>query len=123
MQMPGGMPSMPQGMQMPGWPWPPTGEKGVGGKRESTDFLDGQWEGQNGELLMVRRGMFRIYADADTWRDGYLTLRGDRLTLRDAESDTSREYEMRQEGDLLALRSPDGQVVGFRRLPKDSGGY
>lgn len=122
MQWPGGMPSMPQGMKMPGWP-PVPGDRGAGGGRESTDLLDGQWEGQDRELLIVRRGMFRIYADAETWRDGYLTLRGDRLTLRDAESGTSREYEMRHEDDALALRSPDGQVIGFRRLQGDTGGY
>ena len=120
MQWPGGMPSMPQGMQMPGWPGMP-GEKGAGAGRESTDFLDGQWEGQDGELLVVRRGMFRLYADAETWRDGYLTLRGERLTLRDAESGASREYDLRQQDDLLALRSPDGQVIGFRRLSDDAG--
>ncbi len=113
---------MPKGMPMPGWP-PTPGDRETRGGRESTDFLDGQWEGEDGELLMIRRGMFRIYADAETWRDGYLLLRGDRLTLRDAESGTSREYAMRHEDDLLALRSPDGQVIGFRRRNDETGGY
>jgi hypothetical protein len=122
MQWPGGAASLPRGMPMPGWP-PMPGDRETQGGRESTDFLDGQWEGESGELLMIRRGMFRIYADAETWRDGYLSLRGDRLTLRDAESGGSREYDMRYEDDLLALRSPDGQVIGFRRLSGESGGY
>jgi hypothetical protein len=115
-QMPG-MPQMPGsgGMPMPAVPGMPWG----GAKaRESTssEFLDGSWEGQGGELLLVRRGMFRIYADAQTYRDGHLTVQGNRLQLKDADSGRTRDYEMRHQGDQLALRTPEGDTMLFRRL-------
>ena len=112
----GGMPW--KGAQMPAMPAPPWAEaqRGPG----SSEFLEGVWEGQGGELLLIRRGMFRIYADAETYRDGYLQVQGDRLQLRDADSGRTREYEMRQQGDQLALRTPEDDVLLYRRISSDS---
>jgi hypothetical protein len=116
----GAMPGMPQvpggtGMAMPGMPgmrWPGATQQGS----TSSDVLDGSWEGQGGELLLIRRGMFRIYADAETYRDGHLRVQGDRLQLKDSESGRTRDYEMRHQGDQLALRTPEGDVLLYRRI-------
>ena len=115
-QMPGAgglpTPSMPS---MPSLPW--------AGKQQgpaSSESLEGAWEGQGGELLLIRQGMFRIYADAQTHRDGHLRIQGDRLQLRDADSGRTREYEMRRQGDQLALRTPEGDVLLYRRLSTGS---
>jgi hypothetical protein len=121
-QMPG-MPQMPgaSGMPMPSVPGMPWG----GGKAKesaSSEFLDGSWEGQGGELLLIRRGMFRIYADAQTYRDGHVTVQGNRLQLKDAESGRARDYEMRHQGDQLALRTPEGELMLFRRLTEERQG-
>ena len=118
-QMPG-MPQIPggRGMPMPSMPWPGAAQKGA----TASEFLDGSWEGQGGELLLIRRGMFRIYADAETYRDGHLQVQGDRLQLKDAESGRTREYEMRYQADQLALRTPEGDVLLYRRLARDSQG-
>jgi len=118
-QMPG-MPQMPggTGLPMPSMPAAPWGgrQKGPG----SSEFLEGAWEGQGGELLLIRRGMFRIYADAETYRDGHLQVQGDRLQLKDVESGRAREYEMRHQGDQLVLRTPEGDVLLYRRISSDS---
>lgn len=121
-QMPG-MPQMPgaSGMPMPSAPGLPWGG-GKGKESTSSEFLDGSWEGQGGELLLIRRGMFRIYADAQTYRDGHLSVRGNRLQLKDAESGSAREYEMRHQGDQLALRTPEGDLLLFRRLADEHQG-
>ena len=117
-----GMPQMPggAGLPTPSMPSPPWAGRQKG--PASTEFLEGAWEGQGGELLLIRRGMFRIYADAETYRDGHLQIQGDRLQLRDAESGRTRDYEMRQQGDQLALRTPEGDVLLYRRLSSDGTG-
>jgi hypothetical protein len=118
-QMPG-MPQVPgsTGMPMPTMPW-------AGGRQKestSSESLDGSWQGEGGELLLIRRGMFRIYADAETYRDGHLQVQGNRLQLKDAESGHARDYEMRRQGNQLALRTPDGDVLLFERIANDSEG-
>ena len=128
----GGMPwgggKMPDMARMPGgsgWPMPamPNGPW-TGAQKGSTAsaFLDGAWEGQGGELLLIRRGMFRIYADAETYRDGHLQIQGERLQLKDAESGRARDYEMRYQADQLALRTPEGDVLLYRRMSDDAQG-
>lgn len=92
------------------------------GKTGSSRVLEGTWEGQGGELLLIRDGMFRIYADAETYRDGYLQVSGERLQLKDAESGRTRDYEMRHQGDQLALRTPDGEILLYRRIGNDDQG-
>jgi hypothetical protein len=118
-QMPG-MPQMPGDASMPMPSMPATPWAGSR-PQESTasDFLDGSWEGQSGELLLIRRGMFRIYADAQTYRDGHLQVQGNRLQLKDAESGRTREYEMRYQSGQLALRTPEGDVMLYRRNAND----
>ena len=109
-QMPG-MPQMP-GSSGTAMPWP--GAKPQG--KASSEFLDGSWEGQGGELLLIRGGMFRIYVDAETYRDGHLRVQGDRLQLKDADSGRTRDYEMRHQGGQLALRTPEGDLLLYRRI-------
>jgi len=126
--------SMPWGSTMPGTPFGGSGQRwpmpsmdnlpwgGGQGKTGSSRVLEGTWEGQGGELLLIRDGMFRIYADAETYRDGYLQVSGERLQLKDAESGRTRDYEMRHQGDQLALRTPDGEILLYRRIGNDDQG-
>ena len=123
-QMPGGigMPQVPggSGLPMPSMPAMPWAGRQQGAA--SSAALDGAWEGQGGELLLIQRGMFRIYADAETYRDGHLQIQGQRLQLKDTESGRTRDYEMRQQGDQLALRTPEGDVLLYRRIATDAQG-
>ena len=123
-QMPG-MPQMPGAAGMPTPSMPPMPSPPWTGKQKgpaSSELLEGAWEGQGGELLLIRRGMFRIYADAETYRDGHLQVQGNRLQLRDEDSGRTRDYEMRHQGDQLALRTPEGDVLLYRRLSSDRTG-
>ena len=122
----GGMPRMPFGSGGPSWPAPAMGNMpwpGPQDKPTSSEFLDGAWEGQAGELLLIRGGMFRIYADSETYRDGHLQVRGNRLQLKDVDSGRTRDYEMRYQADQLALGTPEGDVLLYRRISVDAQGY
>jgi hypothetical protein len=107
-----------------GWPMPSSPRATEGGDRGSsrTDFLDGAWEGTGGELLLIRNGMFRVYASADSYRDGHLSIDRGQLVLRDEDSGQTHRYEMQFRADQLALRDPDGQVLQFRRADANSTG-
>lgn len=88
-----------------------------------TDFLDGMWEGTGGELLLIRKGMFRVYASPESYRDGHLSIDRGQLLLRDEESGQTRRYEMQVRADQLALRDEEGQVLQFRRADEANTGY
>ena len=79
--------------------------------------LDGIWQGQGGELVLVMYGNFRIYADADTYRDGRYEVSNDRLIMHDPETGAQRSYEFALSEGRLVLRSQDGQLLLFRQLP------
>ena len=79
--------------------------------------LDGIWQGQGGELVLVMYGNFRIYANADTYRDGRYEVRNDRLIMSDPETGAERAYEFALSEGRLVLRGVDGQLLLFRQLP------
>jgi hypothetical protein len=102
---------------------PPPGE-GVGDRAGGrTDFLDGMWEGSGGELLLIRKGMFRVYSSADSYRDGHLSIDRGQLLLRDEESGQTHRYDMQFRADQLALRDEEGQVLQFRRTEEGGAGF
>jgi hypothetical protein len=112
---PGGM-----GWPAPSMPSPADGRDRTGGR---TDLLDGAWEGSGGELLLIRKGMFRVYASSDSYRDGHLSIERGQLVLRDEESGQTHRYDMQFRADQLALRDADGQVLEFRRTDEGGPGY
>jgi hypothetical protein len=107
-----------------GWPMPsgPRATEGRDRGGSRTDFLDGVWEGTSGELLLIRNGMFRVYASADSYRDGHLSIDRGQLVLRDEDSGQTHRYEMQFRADQLALRDQDGQVLQFRRSEENGTG-
>ena len=82
--------------------------------------LDGAWQGNSGEILLVRDGQFRLYATRDTYKDGRIAVQGNRLVLADPRSGISREYEYAAHEDRLVLRDDNGNLLLYRRAPPES---
>lgn len=79
--------------------------------------MDGIWQGQGGELVLVMYGHFRIYANAENYRDGRYEVRENHLVLFDPESGTSKAFEYALNEGRLVLRSQEGRLLLFRQLP------
>jgi hypothetical protein len=86
----------------------------VGGQNAE---LGGRWQGNRGELLMIRNGRFRIYQDQERFKEGNLGLEGQNmLTMQDPVSGNVRRYEYALQGDKLALRDQAGNLLLYRRI-------
>lgn len=79
--------------------------------------LDGIWQGQGGELVLVMYGHFRIYANADAYRDGRYEVRDQRIIMQDPQTGATRAFEFALSEGRLVLRDKDGQLLLFRQLP------
>lgn len=79
--------------------------------------VDGIWLGQGGELVLVMYGHFRIYASAELYRDGLFEILGDKLVMYDPQGNQPIAFDYRFEEARMALRSPTGAVMLFKRLP------
>jgi hypothetical protein len=82
-----------------------------------TSPLDGIWQGQGGEIVLVMYGRFRIYADADRYRDGSYRVDGKWILMRDPATGAEKSYEFALDEGRLALRGIDGTLLLFRQLP------
>ncbi|MDJ0807158.1 MAG: hypothetical protein QNJ78_10035 [Gammaproteobacteria bacterium] len=79
--------------------------------------LDGIWQGQGGEMVLVMYGHFRIYASADAYRDGRYTVGEERITLYDPQTGAQRSYEYALSEGRLVFRDREGRLLLFRQLP------
>ncbi|MES9902250.1 MAG: hypothetical protein ABW168_06155 [Sedimenticola sp.] len=109
--MPGpmGMPNRPPGYG----PYPyPTQQP-----RAPISKLEGGWQGQEGMVLVIKRGRFRLYLNRDTFRQGELYYQGDdQLLMRDPKTGVENLLEYAESQGRLVLRGEDGQIMLFRRL-------
>ena len=62
-------------------------------------------------------GYFRIYANADTYRDGRYEVRGNQLAMIDPASGKGRTYDFALSEGRLVLSDKDGNLLLFRQLP------
>jgi hypothetical protein len=83
----------------------------------STGMLDGAWQGRSGEVLIVRNGLFRLYAGLDQYQDGRIALRGSQAIMTDPASGRSRSYEYAIDQGRLAFRDDQGNLLLYRKLP------
>jgi hypothetical protein len=79
--------------------------------------LDGIWQGRGGEVVLVMYGHFRIYADADHYRDGMYQINDNLLILHDPQTGHSRTYEYAYDEGRMVLRDEAGQLLLYRQLP------
>jgi hypothetical protein len=79
--------------------------------------MDGIWEGQGGELILVMYGHFRIYADAEHYRDGSYEVIDNHIIMHDPQSGAKRTYEFALSEGRLVLRDQEGHLLLFRQLP------
>lgn len=82
----------------------------------SPSSLDGIWQGQGGEIVLVMYGHFRIYANADHYRDGRYEVRDNWIVMQDPETGSERAYEFALDQGRLVLKSKDSMLL-FRQLP------
>jgi hypothetical protein len=125
-----------QGMQM--WPtmaekwrrgwgagsWPmgaPWSGTYPGGAFAGASPLEGTWESSTGELMIVSGGQFEIRSADQRSASGSLSVQGNQLYTYSPDLGVGQEYEFALEGDKLALRDPDGDLLLFRRLSPNSG--
>jgi hypothetical protein len=79
--------------------------------------VNGVWQGNSGEILLVRGQSFRLYVGRDNYSDGRLALLGNRLVLANPSTGISREYEYAAHEGRLVLRDSDGNLLLYRRVP------
>lgn len=97
-----------QGMQgqSPGMPWAQTS-------------LEGVWEDNQGGVLIVQGGRYRLYSQCRGYIEGAIRLSGNRVELSNDEEGVTQGFEYALDQGRLALRSDDGQVFLYRRLILD----
>jgi hypothetical protein len=79
--------------------------------------MDGIWQGQGGEIVLVMYGHFRIYANADNYRDGRYAVRDNWLVMYDPETGAEKAFEYALSEGRLVLRGEEGPLLLFRQLP------
>lgn len=88
-----------------------------GPQRYWVNRLDGQWQSNTGEVLIIQQNRFRIYQDRDNFHDGFIHIADEHfLTIQDAVSGGSRQYEYAEQEGRLALRDEMGNMLLFLRL-------
>jgi hypothetical protein len=94
------------------WPMP----RGYPNTPSSTAILDGKWQSNSGEVMVIDNGQFRIYRSRSEYRDGRLRLHGrSLLSLQDLNSGNSMEFEYALQNDRLALRDQRGNLLLYKR--------
>ncbi len=79
--------------------------------------VDGIWIGQSGEIVLVMYGHFRIYASAETYRDGRFEIDADRLAMFDPETGYVMEFDYLLDDGRMILRNDSGGIMLFKQLP------
>jgi hypothetical protein len=80
-------------------------------------LVDGIWIGQSGEIILVMYGHFRIYASAETYRDGRFEISGNRLAMLDPETGYVMEFDYLLDDGRMILRNDAGGIMLFKQLP------
>ncbi|QIK37488.1 hypothetical protein GWK36_05285 [Caldichromatium japonicum] len=103
------------GQSLPGMPstaW----QSFQGAITSGTTILEGVWEDNQGGLLIVQGGFYRLYAPCRGSIDGDLKVLGNRLELTNRQEGFSQSFEFALDQGRLALRDQAGQIYVYRRL-------
>lgn len=79
--------------------------------------LDGGWQGQSGERLVIKQNQFRIYRDRYNFRQGLIRIMSPKhLIMQDNKTGQGKPYEYVYSKGRLALRDADNNLLLYRRL-------
>lgn len=93
----------------PGAPYPAYPQPGF--------ILNGSWQGESGEILVIQNSQFRIYLDRDNYREGRLAqVQAQLILLQDLDSGQIRHYEFVESEGRLLLRDPAGNLLRYIRI-------
>lgn len=79
--------------------------------------LNGIWQGQQGEIVLVMYGHFRVYASPDVYRDGDYEIRDGYIIMRDPKTGMQKPYEYVLDKGRMVMRDSDGDLLLFRQMP------
>lgn len=79
--------------------------------------LEGSWQGESGEMLVIRGDRFRIYQDRQNYRQGRLAHpEPGLLLLQEAQSGQVRPYRFAESEGRLILFDPEGTLLRYIRI-------
>ncbi len=79
--------------------------------------LNGSWQGEGGEILVIRNQQFRLYLDRSNYRDGFLAWpHPQMIVLKDRGSGQIRPYEFVESEGRLLLRDSTGNLLRYIRI-------
>ncbi|MBK1716776.1 hypothetical protein CKO27_03755 [Thiocystis violacea] len=81
--------------------------------------LEGLWEDNQGGLLIVQGGLYRIYSSCKGYIEGDIHVGTNRLDMTNRSGDFTQTFEFALDQGRLALRDQSGQVYLYRRLILD----
>jgi hypothetical protein len=78
--------------------------------------LEGLWEDNQGGLLIVQGGFYRLYSACRGYIEGEIRVQSDRVELSNRTENFTQSFEFALDQGRLALRDPNGQLYVYRRL-------
>jgi hypothetical protein len=78
--------------------------------------LEGLWEDNQGGLLIVQGGFYRLYSACRGYVEGEIRLQDKRMDLSNSAENFSQTFEFALDQGRLALRDQNGQLYLYRRL-------
>jgi hypothetical protein len=93
----------------------PTSGRGVDVGWGNSVF-EGVWEDNQGGLLIVQGGSYRLYSSCNGSVDGDIRVSSDRVGLTNWKESFTQTFEFALDQGRLALRNQSGQVFLYRRL-------
>lgn len=78
--------------------------------------LEGLWEDNQGGLLIVQGGFYRLYSACRGYVEGEIRLQDTRVELSNRAENFIQTFEFALDQGRLALRDQNGQLYLYRRL-------
>ena len=78
--------------------------------------LEGLWEDNQGGLLIVQGGFYRLYSACRGYIEGEIRVQTDRVELSNRTENLTQTFEFALDQGRLALRDQNGQLYLYRQL-------
>ncbi|WP_200332856.1 hypothetical protein [Thiocystis violacea] len=87
-----------------------------GGDGSGAGPLEGLWEDNQGGVLIVQGGFYRLYSQCRGYIEGRIRVSNDQVELGNSRENITQTFDMALDQGRLVLRSPSGTVFLYRRL-------